>query len=218
MLGKLQQVKSVTPLEVKKKEEEENSVDHVLHTDRSSTEVEQQRRQPEPPPDMQEYQTKTGDPFPDVDLGCLSEAQKVTVMNMLREEAESFSQSDDDVGCAEGLQLNINLSDSRPVQKNYTAIPKPLYPEVKQYVEDLLNRGWVRKSRSAYSSPVVCVQKKDGSLRLCVDFRELNKRTEPDRHPLPRVQTTIENLGAGGGGGTIGFPFWIKERLTTRDS
>ena len=26
-------------------------------------------------------------------------------------------------------------------------------------------------------------------------LRELNKRTEPDRHPLPRVQTTIENLG-----------------------
>jgi len=32
-------------------------------------------------------------------------------------------------------------------------------------------------------------------LFYCVDFRELNKRTAPDRHPLPRVQTTIENLG-----------------------
>lgn len=61
---------------------------------------------------------------------------------MLREEAESFSKDDDDVGCAEGLQLKINLSDNRPVQKNYTSIPKPLYSEVKQYVEDLLNRGW----------------------------------------------------------------------------
>ena len=114
---------------------------------------------------------------------------------MLREEAESFSKDDDDVGCAEGLQLKINLSDNRPVQKNYTSIPKPLYSEVKQYVEDLLNRGWVRKSRSAYSSPVVCVRKRDGSLRLCVGFLELNRRTVPDRHPLPRVQTTIENLG-----------------------
>ena len=66
---------------------------------------------------------------------------------------------------------------------------------MKQYVEDLLNREWVRKPLSAYSSPVVCVRKRDGSLRLCVDFRELNRRTVPDRHPLPRVQTTIENLG-----------------------
>ena len=39
------------------------------------------------------------------------------------------------------------------------------------------------------------MRKKDGSLRLCIDFRELNRRTVPDRHPLPRVQTTLENLG-----------------------
>ena len=37
--------------------------------------------------------------------------------------------------------------------------------------------------------------KKDGSLRLCVNFRELNRRTVPACHPLPRVQTSIENLG-----------------------
>ena len=28
-----------------------------------------------------------------------------------------------------------------------------------------------------------------------VEFRELSKRTVPERHLLPRVQTTIENLG-----------------------
>ncbi|XP_068738778.1 uncharacterized protein [Montipora capricornis] len=104
---------------------------------------------------------------------------------MLREEAESFSKDDDDLGCAEGLQLKINLSDNNPVQKNYKSIPKPLYSEVKQYVEDLLNRGWVQKSCPAYSSPVVCVWKRDGSLRLCVDFRELNRRTVPDRITQP---------------------------------
>ena len=113
---------------------------------------------------------------------------------MLREEAESSSKDDDDVGCAEGLQLKMNLADNRPVQKNYTSIPKPQNSEVKQYVEDLVKREWLRKSRSAYSLPVVCVRKRDGSLRLCVDFRELNRRTVPDRHPFPRVQTTIENL------------------------
>ncbi|KAK3748398.1 hypothetical protein QZH41_000172 [Actinostola sp. cb2023] len=82
-----------------------------------------------------------------------------------------------------------------PHSQRYTSIPKPLYPEVKHYVEDLLNKGWVRKSRSAYSSPVVCVRKKDGSLRLCVDYRRLNQKTIPDRHPLPRIQTVLENLG-----------------------
>lgn len=110
---------------------------------------------------LQQCRSETTGPSPDVDLGDRSENQKIAVINMLREEADSFSKNDDDIGCAEGLELKINLSNSRPVQKNYTAIPKPLYPEVKQYVEDLLNRGWVRKSHSAYSSPVVCVRKRD---------------------------------------------------------
>jgi len=47
-------------------------------------------------------------------------------MNMLTEEADFFSKDDDDVGRAKGLQINIYLSDNRPVQKNNTAIPKKL--------------------------------------------------------------------------------------------
>ena len=78
--------------------------------------------------------------------------------------------------------------------RRYTIIPKPLFPEVKQHIEDLLNCSWIKHSKSAYSSPVVCVRKLDGSLHLCMDFRELNHRMFADRHPLPRVQTTLENL------------------------
>ena len=39
------------------------------------------------------------------------------VRKMLEEEAEPFSQTDDDVGRAEELQVDINLTDSVPVQK-----------------------------------------------------------------------------------------------------
>ena len=211
MLGKLQLVKSVTPLEVRKREDEESSADCIPSSEKSLEEGEDFGLQSDATVKTK-CQSETSNPPPDVDLGDLTEDQKIAVLNMLKEEADSISKDDDDVGCAEGLQLKINLSDNRPVQKNYTAIPKPLYPEVKQYVEDLLNRGWVRKSRSAYSSPVVCVRKKDGSLRLCVDFRDLNRRTVPDRHPLPRVQTTIENLG-----GNKWFSLLDKEMLIIRD-
>ena len=37
--------------------------------------------------------------------------------------------------------------------------------------------------------------KRMGHCALCIDYRELNQRTATDRHPLPRVQTTLENLG-----------------------
>ncbi len=61
--------------------------------------------------------------------------------------------------------------------------------------QNLLDHGWIKKSSSAYSSPVACVRKKDSSLRLCVDFRELNRKTIPDRHPLPRIQDLLDSLG-----------------------
>lgn len=47
---------------------------------------------------------------------------------------------------------------------------------------------------SAHSSPVVCVRKKDNTLRLCVDFRELTRKTIPGRHPLPWIQDLLDSL------------------------
>ena len=52
---------------------------------------------------------------------------------MQRQEAGAFARNDDDVGCVENLELEIQLKDNEPVQKNYISIPKPLYGEVKEY-------------------------------------------------------------------------------------
>lgn len=41
---------------------------------------------------------------------------------------------------------------------------------------------------------LLCVRKKDQSLRLCVDFRGLNRKTIADRHPLPRIQDLLDSL------------------------
>ena len=130
-----------------------------------------------------------------IDLSHLTTAHAQMAHEMLSEERDSFSMSDSDVGCAEGLQMEINLKDNIPVQKSYQSIPRPLYSEVKAYIEDLLNQGFITKSKSSHSSPVVCVRKRDNSLRLCVDFRALNQKTIMDKFPLPRIQQTLENLG-----------------------
>ena len=114
---------------------------------------------------------------------------------LLISEQDSFAKNDSDVGSISDLQLNIKLRDEIQVQKNYVAILKPLYPEVKSYIEDLLNRNFIRKSTSPYSSPVVCIRKKDKSLHLCVDYRALNQKTIPDYHPIPRIQEALDSLG-----------------------
>ncbi|KAJ7983814.1 hypothetical protein DPEC_G00371050 [Dallia pectoralis] len=132
---------------------------------------------------------------PPVELGHLNEPEREVVHKMLREECASFSRTEDDIGCIEKLQLSISLKDTEPVAKAYLSVPKPLYREMKDYLSDLIAQGWVEKSNSPYASPVVCVRKKDGSLRLCIDFREVNKKTLPDRQPIPRVQDIMDGLG-----------------------
>ena len=42
---------------------------------------------------------------------------------------------------------------------------------------------------------MVCVRKKDRSLRLCIDHRELNKKAYPERQPIPRIQDILNGLG-----------------------
>ena len=117
------------------------------------------------------------------------------VRNIIREEWEVFSKKDDDAGENKIYPTEINLKDSNPVQLNYNSVPRNLYNELKMYIEDLLNKKWIVHSNSSYSSPVVVVRKKDGSIRMCCDYQKLNAKTIPDRHPLPRVQNILDNLG-----------------------
>lgn len=96
---------------------------------------------------------------PPVDLSHLSEEKRHKAMEMLREESPVFSKGEDDMGCLD-LGMEIKLKDHNPVQRNYNSIPRPLYKEVKQYLSDLISRGWIQRSTSPYSSPAVCVRKK----------------------------------------------------------
>ena len=79
---------------------------------------------------------------------------------MLSEERDSFSQSEEDIGVINDLELDIKLKNDNLVQKNYLSIPHPLYPEVKHYLKDLLNKKFIARSNSPYSSSVMCVRKK----------------------------------------------------------
>ena len=57
-----------------------------------------------------------------------------------------------------------------------------------------MSKGFIRHSTSPWGAPVLFVNKKDGSLRLCIDYRELNKVTIQNQYPLPRIDDLFYQL------------------------
>eukprot|EP00794_Sanderia_malayensis_P004473 gene4473-5067_t len=65
------------------------------------------------------------------------------------------------MACANDLHMKIELTDNTPVARRYLGVPRRLIGDLKEYVKDLLNKGFIQRSRSSYSR--ICVVIKDTS-------------------------------------------------------
>jgi len=66
--------------------------------------------------------------------------------------------------------------------------------ELKEQLQDLLDKKFIRPSVSPWGALVLFVKKKDGSLRLCIDYRQLNRVAVRNRYPLPRIDDLFDKL------------------------
>jgi len=56
--------------------------------------------------------------------------------------------------------------------------------------------GFIRPSVSLMASPIVCVAKKNGGVRLAVDYRYLNSFTVADAYPMVTVNEILNKMGS----------------------
>ena len=119
---------------------------------------------------------------------------KVKVQAMLRKWKPVFASSSTELGTAKGVKHSIKLTDPVPFKDRPRRIPPAMYDEVKKHLQDMLACGAIRPSNSPYSSNVVLVRKKDGSLRVCLDFRKLNDKTIRDAYMIPVIEERLDCL------------------------
>ena len=65
---------------------------------------------------------------------------------------------------------------------------------MQKLLPDMERHDVIQPSSSPWASPVVLVQKEDGTLRFCINYRKLNAITRKDAYPNPRIDDTLNTL------------------------
>jgi len=81
-----------------------------------------------------------------------------------------------------------------PISKRAYRMPPKELAELKNQLQELLDKGFIHPSSSLWGCPALFVKKKDDSLRLCVEYRPLNAVTIKNKYPLPRINVLFNQL------------------------
>ena len=92
------------------------------------------------------------------------------------------------------VKHKIKLTDNVPFRERYGRISPHQFEELRKHLQEMLDIGAISKNNSPWTSAIVLVRKKDGSLRFCIDLRKLNTRTVKDSYSLPRIDESLDCL------------------------
>jgi hypothetical protein len=75
-----------------------------------------------------------------------------------------------------------------PISKRAYRVSGPELVELKKQILELLGKGYIRPSTLPWAVPVLFVEKKDGTKRMCIDYRSLNEVTVKNKYPCPELK------------------------------
>ena len=125
----------------------------------------------------------------------LNEKQAQELLDLITHHHTAFCLDEKERGETDLVEMEIHTSDVAPRKIAARRMPFALWQEVAKQLQRMQEGGVIELSDSPWSSPVVMVRKKDGSLRFCMDYRELNRVTQKNTYPLPRVDDLLDQVG-----------------------
>ncbi|MBW0496371.1 hypothetical protein O181_036086 [Austropuccinia psidii MF-1] len=129
--------------------------------------------------------------------GWLSEEERSLLMSVivLREKAIAFSAEERGLlKHSYGKPYKIPVIPHTPWQKKPIPIPKPIIPQFIELVRERIRTGLYEQSTSSYTSPVFCVAKSNGKLRIVHDLQDLNKVTIKDAGLPPHIKEFLDSF------------------------
>ena len=73
-------------------------------------------------------------------------------------------------------------------------LSEPELKVLREWLDENLEKGFIRHSTSPAGAALFFVEKKDSTLRPCIDYRHMNKVTIKNRYPLPLISEMLERL------------------------
>jgi hypothetical protein len=86
------------------------------------------------------------------------------------------------------------VPDTAPIFKRPYRMAANQLAELKEQLQELLDKGCIHPSASPWGAPVIFVPKKDDTQRMCVDYRSLNEVTIKNKYSLPRIDDLFDQL------------------------
>jgi hypothetical protein len=86
------------------------------------------------------------------------------------------------------------VSITAPIFKRPYRMTANQLAELKEHLQELLDKGYVDPSASPWGAPVIFVPKKDGTQRMCVDYHSLSEVTIKNNYSLPRIDDLFDQL------------------------
>jgi hypothetical protein len=86
------------------------------------------------------------------------------------------------------------IPDTTPIYKRAYKVSGPELVELKKQIDELSKKGYIRPSTSPWAFPVLFVEKKDGTRRMCINYRALNEVIIKNKYPLPRIEDLFDQL------------------------
>lgn len=93
------------------------------------------------------------------------------------------------------IEFSIDLAlGTAPIYKRPYRMDANQLAELKDQIQELLEKGYIRPSTSPWRAPIIFVPKKDGGTRMCVDYQALNEATIKNKYPIPRIDDLFDQL------------------------
>jgi hypothetical protein len=87
-----------------------------------------------------------------------------------------------------------HIPGTAPISKRAYRVFGPELVELKKQIDELLVEGYTRPSISPWVGPVLFVEKKYGTKRMCIDYKSLNEVTIKNKYPLPQIEDLFDQL------------------------